>query len=89
MLGWAGMKAVSSIIVLFIDPPRMIENINEAFDVVMRSSETATPSLLDNKSSLMFHKTKHKASRLGMIWYKSISEELLALDDANNGMMLI
>ena len=89
MLGWAGMKAVSSVSVLFLDPPRMIENINKAFDVVMRSSETATPSLLDNKSGLLFHKTKHKARRLGMSWYKTVSGELLEIDDVNNGMMLI
>jgi len=88
MLGWVGMKAVSSVSVLFLDPPRMIENINETFDVVMRISETTT--LLDNKSSLLlFYKTKHKASRLGMIWYTSISEELLEIDDVNNGLMLI
>ena len=91
MLGWAGMKSVSSVSVLFLDPPRMIKQINEAFsfDVVMRS-ETTTPSLLDNKScSLLFYQTKHKVSRLGMIWYTSISEELLEIDDVNNGLMLI
>jgi len=89
MLGWAGMKAVASVGVLFLDSPRMIANTNEAFDVVMRSSERTTLSLLDNKSTLLFHKTKHKASRLGLIWYKSISEELLEIDDVNNGLMLI
>jgi len=88
MLGWAGMKVVSSVSVLFLDPPSMIENTNKAFDVVMRSGETATPSLLDNKRSLLLH-TKHKARRLGMIWYKSISEELLAIDDVDNGVILI
>ena len=86
MLGWAGMKAVSSVSILFLDPPSMIENI--AFDVV-RSGEQPTTQSIDNKSSLLFHKTKHKASRLGLVWYKSISEELLAIDDVNNGMMLI
>ena len=91
MLGWAGMKAVSSVGVLFLDPPRMIKQINEAFvDAVCIGEQPTTPSLLDNKScSLLFYQTKHKVSRLGMIWYTSISEELLEIDDVNNGMMMI
>ena len=67
----------------------MIENINEAFDAMRIGEQPTTLSLLDNKSSLLFHETKHKARRLGMIWYKSISEELLEIDDVNNGMILI
>ena len=90
MLGWAGMKAVSSVSVLLVlDPPRMIEHISEAFDIINSSQQPTTPSLLDDKSSLLFHKPKHKARRLGMIWYKSISEELLEIDDVDNGMILI
>ena len=88
MLGWAGVKAVSSVSVLFLDPPRTIKQ--KAFYAVLCIGEQPTTvSLLDNKSSLLFHKTKHKASRLGLVWYESISEELLEIDNVNNGMMLI
>ena len=69
MLGWAGMKSVSSVSVLFIDSPRMIKQINEAFDAVRIGEQPTTVSLLDNKSSLLLNKTRHKARRLGMIWY--------------------
>jgi len=89
MLGWAGMKSVSSVSVLFLNPPRMIKQINNAFDAMRIGEQPTTVSLLDNKSSLLLHKTKHNVSRLRMIWYKSISEELLAIDDVDNGMMLI
>ena len=37
----------------------------------------------------MIQETTHEASRLGKFLYRSISKELLDIDDMDNGMMLI